>query len=435
MNKHAQRLVDLERQIQSKAAELDRIKEVAKAEQRQVSEDERALWAKLNQDLLALIAERDLEDQEMDARDKMSRPQRNPIKPELINDDMQNRFPGLPPPQMRFSDFGEQLRAIMTASNGTGQVDARLNYRAPTGMNEANPSDGGFLVQTDFASGILQRVFEGSPLLSRVRRIPIGPNSNGIKLNAFAETSRVSSILGGIVPYWVGEGYDKTETMPQFRQIELSLKKLCCLWYATDEVLQDATALASIAERGFAEAIDVELERVIIRGTGAGQPLGILNSPALISVTRAQVGNTISATDVIAMYARFRGNNGVWIASRSIIPQLLAISLNDNLLYISETTGLRDAPSGTLFGYPVLFVENCSALGTVGDLVLASPDDYLLATKGGVQMASSIHVKFVSDQSTFRAVIRVDGQPWDNSALTPKDNSNSVSPFVALASV
>jgi HK97 family phage major capsid protein len=435
MNKQAQRLVDLERQIQTKASEVDRIKEVAKGEQRQVTEDERALWAKLNKELLDLIAERDLEDQEMDAREKMGRAQRNPTKPELINDESQNRYPGLPPKHLRFADFGEQLRAIMGAGAGTGTLDARLNYRAPTGMNEANPSDGGFLVQTDFAAGILQRAYDQSAVLSRVRKIPIGSNSNGIKLNAFAETSRASSILGGIIPYWVGEGYDKTDTMPQFRQIELSLKKLCCLWYATDEVLSDATALGSIAERGFAEAIDVELERVIVRGTGAGQPLGILTSPALISVTRAQVGNTISATDVIAMFARFRGGaNSVWLASRSIIPQLFAIQLNDNLLYTPPSTGLREAPGGSLFGYPVLFVENCSGLGTVGDLILASLDDYLLATKGGVQMASSIHVKFVSDQSTFRAVIRVDGQPWDNSALTPKDSSATVGPFVALTS-
>ena len=73
--------------------------------------------------------------------------------------------------------------------------------------------------------------------------------------------------------------------------------------------------------------------------------------------------------------------------------------------------------------------------GTVGDLILASLQDYLLITKGGPQFASSIHVKFVSDQSTFRMVYRCDGQPTWSSALTPKDNSNSVGPFVALASV
>lgn len=437
MSKNVDRVLGLQKQITSQMAELERIKDLAQSEGREPTAEERKLTLEILQKVEELHEQRKLEEREIDLRDKLNESARQPVKPELMRDAQQEKYPNLPPREMRFADLGEQLRAIVRMASGTGQTDSRLTYqmRAPTGMNEANPSDGGFLVQTDFAAGILQRAYDNSPVLSRVRRIPIGPNSNGIKLNAFAETSRASSILGGIIPYWVGEGYDKTDTMPQFRQIELSLKKLCCLWYATDEVLSDATALGSIAERGFAEAIDVELERVIVRGTGAGQPLGILTSPALISVTRAQVGNTISATDVIAMFARFRGGaNSVWLASRSIIPQLFAIQLNDNLLYTPPSTGLREAPGGSLFGYPVLFVENCSGLGTVGDLILASLDDYLLATKGGVQMASSIHVKFVSDQSTFRAVIRVDGQPWDNSALTPKDSSATVGPFVALTS-
>ena len=436
MSKNVDRVIGLQKQIASQMAELERIKELAESEGREPSAEERKLTLEILQHVEELHAQLELEKREIDLRDKLNATAREPVKPELMRDAAQEKYPGLPPREQRFNNLAENITAIIRASSG-GSMDSRLAYqmRAPTGMNEANPSDGGFLIQTDFATQILERAYQSSPIVSRVRRIPIGPNSNGIKLNAFAETSRVSSVLGGIIPYWVGEGYDKTDTMPQFRQIELSLKKLACLWYMTDELISDSTAASSVAERGFAQAIDKELEKVIIRGTGAGQPLGILASPALVSVTRAQAGATISATDVIAMYARFRpGANSAWVASRSIFPQLAAIQLNDNLLYTPESTGLRDAPSGQLFGYPVLFVECASALGTVGDLTLCSLDDYLLATKGGVQMASSIHVKFVSDQSTFRAVIRVDGQPWDNSALTPADNSNTVSPFVALAS-
>jgi HK97 family phage major capsid protein len=430
------RIIELTRLIDARSRELEDIEARRQAESRSLTDEERKRMKELLDDLDLFKEELDLEKRKVGMSGKLNESLRDPVKPGVDSrDDEQIKYPGLPPRELRFEDFGQQLRAMTAATAPGGFVDRRL-VRAASGMNESNPSDGGFLVQTDYNAAILQRAFEGSPLLSRVRRIPIGANSNGIKLNAFAETSRVSSILGGIIPYWVGEGYDKTDTMPQFRQIELSLKKLACLWYATDEVLQDATALASVAERGFAEAVEVELERVIMRGTGGGQPLGILTSPALISVTRAQAGSTISATDVIAMYARFRGgSNSAWIASRSIIPQLCAIQLNDNLLYTTPSAGLRENPTGgSLFGYPVLFAENASALGTIGDLTLASLDDYLLATKGGPQMASSIHVKFVSDQTTFRMVVRVDGQPWDNSALTPKDNSNTVGPFVALAS-
>ena len=53
--------------------------------------------------------------------------------------------------------------------------------------------------------------------------------------------------------------------------------------------------------------------------------------------------------------------------------------------------------------------------------------------KGGIQSASSIHVLFLSDETTYRFVYRCDGESTWNSALTPKNGTNTVSPFVALA--
>ena len=56
-----------------------------------------------------------------------------------------------------------------------------------------------------------------------------------------------------------------------------------------------------------------------------------------------------------------------------------------------------------------------------------------MISKGGVEAASSIHVKFVEDETAFRFVFRVDGQPIWASAVTPFQGSDTVSPFVALA--
>jgi HK97 family phage major capsid protein len=69
----------------------------------------------------------------------------------------------------------------------------------------------------------------------------------------------------------------------------------------------------------------------------------------------------------------------------------------------------------------------------LGDLLLASPSQYALITKGGVQAASSIHVRFVYDETAFRFVYRVDGQPVWASSVTANDGSSTISPFVALA--
>ena len=95
--------------------------------------------------------------------------------------------------------------------------------------------------------------------------------------------------------------------------------------------------------------------------------------------------------------------------------------------------GLSSQPYGTLFGRPVIPIEQCQTLGDKGDIILADMSQYILADKGGVQSASSIHVRFVNDESVFRFVYRVAGQPIWHSALTPFTGAaNTLSPFVTL---
>jgi hypothetical protein len=51
-----------------------------------------------------------------------------------------------------------------------------------------------------------------------------------------------------------------------------------------------------------------------------------------------------------------------------------------------------------------------------------------------MQFASSIHLRFDYDQTAFRFVFRIDGQPWWPTAATPLyATSDTLSPFVTLA--
>jgi HK97 family phage major capsid protein len=240
--------------------------------------------------------------------------------------------------------------------------------------------------------------------------------------------------------YWLGEAGTKLPTHPEFRQVELKLKKIAGLFYMTDELMQDATALSGVATDGFAEALDVQLEQSFIRGTGVGQPLGILNSGSLITVNGevGQLPATILAENIVNMWARLWSRsmpNAVWFISQSILPQLMVLQF-PGLVGIPmwmPPQGLAASPYGTLLGRPIFAIENCSTLGTVGDIILADMSQYLVIDKGGVQSASSIHVRFVNDETAYRVVYRVDGQPLWNATLAPRDGSAAVSPFVTLA--
>jgi len=312
-----------------------------------------------------------------------------------------------------------------------------------SGLNETIPSDGGFLVQQDFSTELLKDVFDTGILASRCRRVPISGNANSMKLPGLDETSRASTRWGGIVGYWEEEAGEKSASKPKFRKIELNLKKLIGLCYATDELLSDAAALEGVIRQGFVSEFGFLLDDAIINGTGAGQPLGILNAGCLVQVNKetGQKAATVLAENVINMWSRLFASsrpNAVWLINQNIEPQLFTMSLavgTGGIPIYMPAGGLSGQPYGTLFGRPVLAIEQAATLGTLGDILLADlQNGYILAEKGGIQSDMSIHVRFVYDESVFRFVMRVDGQPVRASALTPyKGGANyTQSHFVGL---
>lgn len=337
----------------------------------------------------------------------------------------------------KFRSLGEQMMAVYRASTPAGRIDARLTTRSASGLNETNPSDGGFLVQKDFVNDLLKRTYETGILASKVKKIPLTTNANGIKINAIDETSRANgSRWGGIQTYWESEAEQLTGSKPKFRTMDLSLKKLTGLCYVTDELLQDAAALENVIREGFAEEFGFKIDDAILSGTGAGQPLGILNSGSLVKVEKeSNQTEKITVENLVKMWSRLWSRsraNSVWYINPEIEPLLYTLKVGDRPVYI-PAGGLSDTPYATLFGRPVMPLEQCSAVGDVGDIILADFGQYLLIDKGGINATSSIHVRFLYDENVFRFIYRVDGQPIWNKALQPYKGSATVSPFVALA--
>lgn len=436
------KIEELIKLINARMGDLEEIKKRVAEEKRHPNDEEMNKTSELLKEIQSLKKELEVEKREAEVRSELSNTMNERIiRPKIDEDDLSKKFPNsLPPKEKRFASFGENLLAVR---NYNTSRDARLgwveNQLRATGMSEGIPTDGGFLVQVDFSAALLEKVYEISPILSRVRKFSLGGNFNGIDLPTVNETSRVSSIWGGIIMYWLEEGGTKQPTKPELRKVTLKLKKCAGLAYMTDELLQDATILSDFTQNGFVEALDVETERVIVRGTGAGQPLGILNSGCLISVGKetGQLADTILAENIINIYARMhpRGiKNAIWLISNSILPQLMFLTMPGipTIPLYMPPTGLAAAPYGTLLGRPVFAIENCSKLGDQGDIIFSDFSQYVMIDKGEPQKATSIHVKFIYDEVAFRIVYRCDGQPTWAAALTPKDNSSTISPFITL---
>lgn len=348
-----------------------------------------------------------------------------------------------------YRNFGEQLHDVYTVSNVNAMSDNRMKAAKrleeisnSAGMNESVASDGGFLVQEDYTSTLLKRAYETGMLVKECTKLPISAASNSAKIPRIDETSRVDgSRWGGVRAYWEGEGETLTASRPKFGELDLKLKKLTGLCYATDEMLQDVPLLGSYISLAFQEEFGFKFDDAIFRGTGAGQPLGIISAGCLISQAKesGQTVDTVVAENIEKMFSRMDPRSmarAKWYINQEVWPQIFqlhhAVGTGGVPMYV-EPGKFADAPNGSLLGRPIEVIEQCSAIGDVGDIVFADLSRYLWADKGGIQSAASIHVRFVYDETAFRFIVRVDGQPMYKAALTPYKGTSTISPFVALA--
>ncbi len=350
-----------------------------------------------------------------------------------------------------FRTLGEQLGAVIRADSPGQAADPRLfEVRAPSGMNEGIGAEGGFLVQSAFSDRLLNRGFQKSKLADRCSNFPLGDTnrSNTLELPYCEETSRATgSRWGGIRLYWGSEGGERTGSKPKLGKFTLTLNKLTGLVYLTDEVIEDTSVLAAFVTRAFESEFGFVLDDAIIRGPGAGQPLGILNAPCLVTVSKeaGQAADTIVTENVIKMFARLLPDsfdNAVWYVNQACWTQLLQLTIKIKNVAGSENVGgsavpliqtanLSGAPTLSMLGKPIVPLDQCSALGDVGDIILGDFGRYLLV-KRNFQVASSMHVRFLFDEQVLRFTLRLDGRPDLPAAVTPYKGADDLGPFIAL---
>jgi HK97 family phage major capsid protein len=345
-----------------------------------------------------------------------------------------------------FSSLGEQLFAIAQRGTSGGAYDRRLDAinAAATGGSATIPSDGGFLIQSDYTTAMLKRAYDTGVVASRCDRIGISANADSLEVPYVDETSRATgSRWGGVRIYRAGETDPATKSKPQIGKWECRLEDLKGLAYMTDRLLADAGAMEQVYMQAFAEEFAFVLDDEIIRGDGAAKCLGLLNAPATVTIAKElnQINDTVVAENIVNMWSAMWGRsraNAVWFYNTEIEPQLYLLNKaigTAGALVFMPPGGLSGAPYASLFGRPLVPIEQASAIGDVGDIILADMSQYQLIDKGGIRAESSIHVKFIEDEKCFKWVARVNGAPKWKSSLTPYKGAAArrVSPFVTLA--
>ena len=319
-----------------------------------------------------------------------------------------------------------------------GRIERLLTDSQTKVLGETQGDAGGFLVPEEFRVQLLSLALESSVVRPRATVIPM--TGQKIRIPAIRDTTHASTVYGGIQAYWTPESGSFTQTEPTFSQVALEAKKLMGGTRVGNELVKDsAISLESLLNRMFAEAIAYFEDDAFIAGIGGGQPLGILNADAMISVAKetGQAATTIVWENLVKMYSRMLPaslGRAVWYANNDVFPQLatmaLSVGTGGSAVWINNGAA---GPPATILGRPVIFTEKAETLGTAGDICLMDPSYYLIGDRQTLEVASSMHVRFNTDETDWRFIQRLDGRPWIDSALTPRNGSNTVSPFVNLA--
>lgn len=350
-----------------------------------------------------------------------------------------------------FRSFGSFAQTVMQHYKQVENDNVtRLRNTATTYGGEGVGTDGGFLVPPSFSTEIWQKVQAEENLLNRCT--PLVTDGNSMMIPKDETTPWQTS--GGVQVYWEGEAQAPSASKPTFEMGALRLSKLMALVPISEELLQDASGLESWLRAKAPGKMAAKLNTAIVAGTGVGQPLGIIPGYSAVGASVVQVSKatsqpsaTVWMTNIEAMFARMYApwrRNAVWLINQDIEPQLagMAFQASGATSLLPGTNpvpaylppgGLSASPYGSLKGRPVVPIEACSAVGTLGDIILADFSQYWALTKsGGIQTDTSIHLYFDQALTAFRFIFRVNGQPAWSSTITRQNGGNTLSWAVAL---
>lgn len=345
-----------------------------------------------------------------------------------------------------FKSFGEFIHnvkgAIIDRDNESVKRlksnNERMFTKAPTSSTSQSAitgSEGRFLVPETFSAQLLGDMNQYGKILSRCFQLPV--SGQIVKIPALVDYDHSSQTYYSAVS--VARSSERTQisgAAMDFGQVELKLNKLVGLAGITSELVRwSAISVEPIIRRVFASAMAAKIERELIRGTGAGEMMGVLTSPCRLPVA-IETGQTATLEPENITHMM----EGLPLEAKSpswtIHPKMLTPLM---LLNKAIGTGGDLLPwflmgNQTLVGYPVDKSEFCVAPDSEGDIILADWSQYIYAYEaGGGETMVSPHFWFDYDADAIRFTMYNDGQFWWKSSRKLDDGASYVSPCITLA--
>jgi HK97 family phage major capsid protein len=232
---------------------------------------------------------------------------------------------------------------------------------------------------------------------------------------------------GGFAMQFLAEEGTGDKQTGKLRLIELNAKKGAIFVDASSELVEDGMGFDAQLELAMRRSLSLGMDYYLLRGVGAGQPLGVINSPGVISVTKetGQTADTLNYYNVAKMFSRmYPGglNRAVWIANSTLLPSLLtdmtvSVGTGGNVVNVfTENNGQY-----SLLGRPLFLTPNLPPLGDANDLVFVDLSQYCCGIRRDIRLERSNIPGWTQDLMSYRILVRFDGQGTWSGSITPRN--------------
>lgn len=325
---------------------------------------------------------------------------------------------------------------------------SRWNDAVKAVASTVDDPSAGVLIPEAFSTTIEKRMLEKQNLIARARTVPVP--SGRMQFHRRKDASRVAgSRHAGLTVRYEGEGATATATRASFEDYWVEAHKLLATVELTDEMLTGAAPVAMEAEMTdlAAEAVAYKSSDMMVNGTGAGMPFGILAGTTtattgcriVVSKETNQAAATLDAQNINKMWMRLDPElrrDAIWMVNNDTSVELdniaFPMAAGGAPSYVPAGSGSNDSGYALLKGRPVIPFEFCQTLGTEGDIILAAWSAYRCITRSGLRTDLSAHIYFDRDSYCFRISYRHGGTPIWHVPFTPARGTTTTSPFVSL---
>lgn len=385
----------------------------AQTENRELTEDEVKAFNDLQKEIDGLKAQVEMAEKLEENEKFLDAPAAPPVIPVTTDTQEEKLDDG------GFKNVGEFLHCV---KNG----DSKGRIKA------LSTSDVGIMIPAQFGQSILSLDGEGEIVMPMAQNIPAGdPPDAPFTVPYFQQGADGAN--GGIVLNWTGEAKLVSDTKdPIIKDMTLTPQECSGMATVNNKTLANWMACGTFVQNLLRQAWADGRDNKLLLGSGAGCPLGVLKAPGAIKIAR-DTAATVKYIDLLNMLARMYAGAGemVWTINQTLMPTIMTMTDPEGHYIYSGGDATKGVPA-TLLGIRIKWNGKTPLLGAEGDVMLAKFNYYLTKAGSGPFVAISEHVKFTTNQTVFKIVANLDGQPWVKDPLKLADGKTTVSPYVIL---